>query len=70
MAELKPCPFCGGEAKMKFGNPSQQKQNQKSVFIQCKTCKAKTETIRQMPYEAWEDCKETAINSWNRRATI
>ena len=66
--ELKPCPFCGGEAKMQFGWPAQQgKDRQKIVFVMCKTCRCKTQTIRQAPYQAWEDCKRYAVALWNTR---
>jgi len=64
---LKPCPFCGGEAKMQFGWPSQQGREQKMVFVICKTCCGKTKTIRQAPFQAWEDCKRYAVELWNRR---
>ena len=54
MEELKPCPFCGGQAKMQFGYPRQQKDKLKQVFIKCCVCKAKTATMYQQPYQAWE----------------
>lgn len=66
--ELKPCPFCGGEAKLKFGFPRQQKQGLKQAFVQCKVCKAKTVTNFQLPYESWEFVKTFVVNAWNRRA--
>lgn len=68
MSELKPCPFCGGEARIQYGYPNQQKQGRRMVFVKCRECKAKTETVYQLPFVAWNDCKRWAIAAWNRRA--
>jgi Lar family restriction alleviation protein len=65
--ELKPCPFCGGEAKLLYGKPWQQKQNMRSAFVQCRICRAKTVTFFQNAYEAWQDTVKYAVEAWNRR---
>ena len=57
MAELKPCPFCGGEAKLiKCG---------KEWYVECNshmfTCYPK-------PWTGYIDTAEYAIEIWNRRA--
>lgn len=66
MTELKPCPFCGGEARtIKF------KKDKKKVsgiyyeicFIKCERC---TCTISQAGATR-ERAEENAINVWNRR---
>jgi len=51
--ELKPCPFCGGEAEVKFflGN----------YFVACKGCPGST-----FPYKGMTE--EEAVEAWNRRA--
>lgn len=51
--ELKPCPFCGGEAEvnMLLGN-------------YCITCKYCMGAIAPAPYQT----KDEAIKAWNRRA--
>ena len=52
--ELKPCPFCGGEAA--FGANSCQGFE----YVRCASCKART----------WScyDTKEQAAEAWNTRA--
>ena len=60
--ELKPCPFCGGEAKL---------YNQKVVggydysYVQCKKCHIQTAC-----YDISTDycSSEMATEDWNRRA--
>lgn len=68
MAELKSCPFCGGEAKMKHGYPNRQCKSPRQAFVQCKVCKCKTVTYTQLPFQAWSDVDRLAIEAWNRRA--
>lgn len=67
-AELKPCPFCGGQAKLLHGRPNQQKAGRRVAFVQCRECKAKAMTFDQLAYEAWRDVVEDATEAWNRRA--
>ena len=55
MAELKKCPFCGGEAKF-------LKNGAGCFQVYCDNCE-----VRQYAY-AHKD-KEEAIESWNNRAT-
>ena len=57
MAELKPCPFCGGAA-CKFVNLPLHGEKTK-WGISCMVCYAKTQ-----PRETIEE----AIEAWNRRA--
>lgn len=52
MTELKPCPFCGGEAELI--------DKYEGVFwIICKGCLCESGFVKT---------KEEAINAWNRRA--
>lgn len=56
MAELKPCPFCGGKALY----------NDKKVLIECKVCKA---TIYgHKVYGVLPTYKYCLYSLWNRRA--
>ena len=58
MAELKPCPFCGGRAKFAYIMPYNG--------VTCTKCKAWGKTIIDS-YEQ-QDGKAEAIKAWNRRA--
>lgn len=54
--ELKPCPFCNGEAKMRYC------ENEYIIpfyFVSCSECGCK---------QASSIHKESVIESWNRRA--
>lgn len=73
MAELKPCPFCGGEAAIRY----QDVYMSKAVFAHCKVCKARImeryegKHIRQDgTYNSisLEDAEKKAVEAWNRRA--
>ena len=64
--ELKPCPFCGGEA-MLIANPSIG-----IVYIQCQSCTAmvgrKRKIISSMIGKEFFANKQEEIEAWNRRA--
>ena len=65
--ELKPCPFCGGEAKMKHGYPGKQCKSLRQAFVQCVKCGCRTVTYKQLAYQAWSDVDRHAAEVWNRR---
>ena len=54
MAELKPCPFCGGEAYL-----ADQRHVFCRVYVTCLNCDCRT--------AFWGDVPQ-AIEAWNRRA--
>lgn len=58
--ELKPCPFCGGEAKMVI------KKHIPNGFDYTPTCNNPSCAGRIT--KKWIDC-EKAIEAWNRRGT-
>ena len=56
MAELKPCPFCGGEADIRLDS-----ELQIYFVIVCTKCPT---NVGRM----WYSKKKDAIEAWNRRA--
>lgn len=54
MAELKPCPFCNGEAEMR--NPWMSSAN---FYVECYECGCTTAIF---------DTPEKAAEAWNKRA--
>lgn len=56
MTELKPCPFCGGSARVLELNGFYQHTH----FVSCDTCNAAGDT---------RETEEAAIEAWNRRVT-
>lgn len=58
MNDLKPCPFCGGKARLFVGD---------GVRVICSKCYVGTRILTDsMEYES--DDVETVVESWNRRA--
>ena len=59
MEELKPCPFCGGEANITYKAKRLYDKNKMigGVIIYCGTCEA------QMFYTS----EKLAVEAWNRR---
>lgn len=62
MKELKPCPFCGGEAEISI---NKTKQAQTSV-IRCSVCSCQKTMLKYPNYKG--DIEQDIIESWNRRA--
>ena len=59
MVELKPCPFCGATARLKFGYQNTQ------AYVECEVCEARSGIINQsVKYCATDE----AVKAWNRRA--
>ena len=73
MAELKPCPFCGG-TKLKIDSKrtfQHGKTRHCSVTVRCMKCHARGPVVGiQMPnrqYNEREICESAVIEAWNRR---
>lgn len=67
--ELKPCPFCGGEAKIK----ATQEGKDLKIWCQCQKCHART--TGYYANTEWENntmqnimqSKTNAVEEWNKR---
>ena len=61
MPELKPCPFCGGEAKVHF---YPELGGRFAVM-----CESDFSVCNVKPRTGWFRAKKKATEAWNRRAT-
>lgn len=60
--EIKPCPFCGGEARLKKHNKLEQ-----TWYVQCHDCGIRTPNSSQAAYQPWKQARDYPILQWNRR---
>lgn len=58
MTDLKPCPFCGGDAEIIYRESAARPPNWDKSFVQCRRCEAESN---------WEETIEQAITAWNTR---
>ena len=65
--ELKPCPFCGGLAKIKCVGKGNTRE-QLGVIVRCINCECGTAPCYPLPHFSYKAREETVINQWNRRA--
>lgn len=75
MAELKPCPFCGG-TKLKIDSKRASQCGKTAhcyVSVRCMKCHARSPVVGiNMPnghYNEREICKTAVIEAWNRRVS-
>lgn len=61
--KLKPCPFCGGEARL------QRKNKKHGYYVICKKCGCRTPYF-QYQFDSLEKLRETAIEAWNTRKPV
>lgn len=62
MPELKPCPFCGGKAKLHHKYEMMTGYS----YIYCTRCRTETEKFAQ---SCSHSSDEKAIEAWNRRVS-
>lgn len=65
---LKPCPFCGGKAKMERGEHSRPEEGYEYYIIECEECGAQVCGESRNTYR--EDIGKSifsAVDKWNRR---
>jgi len=66
MAEmLRPCPKCGGKAKLRRGLPNMGNSKNRYALVQCLKCNYKTPTLKPFKGESDKSLKERAIQLWN-----
>lgn len=67
MTELKPCPFCGGEAY--YRTPQHEKGTAFDIMmIECKKCGASPYAVSVYENASDSDKKTVIAEYWNRRA--
>ena len=64
--ELKPCPFCSGEAKFRHIGKGSNK-HELGVLIRCTNCGASTEIFYPLGWTSYKARKQNVIEKWNRR---
>lgn len=64
MIDLKPCPFCGGAAKLRVSEEAWDS----SVYVECTKCGASTKMWPYVFEFEEEGATNRAVESWNRRA--
>lgn len=57
--KIKPCPFCGGEGRIKFHDDPQYGTGSGARWVRCIECGAQSRE---------EDSEKDALEAWNRRA--
>ena len=75
--KIEPCPFCKGVAELKsnrlecvFLDPERCNEHVMKAYVECTQCHARgslKECISET-YDTYEDLKEQAVKSWNKRA--
>lgn len=67
--ELKPCPFCGGEAEFIFKPIIANDPDCRTlVRVRCADCYAQSPYKRNPKWHGWfVDSKKKAADAWNRR---
>ena len=69
MSELKPCPFCGGEAKVtKDRDCWGHGEFVLKVYVMCKSCHSQGKPIYDRDVWPENQMEVEAIEAWNRRA--
>lgn len=62
--KLKPCPFCGGEARLQ-----QRARTSHGFYVICKNCGCRT-PFYQYQFDSVEKLREEAITAWNTRKPV
>ena len=65
MSELKPCPFCGGEAKLVIGTLRDGGYIENCAFVRCERCGARSYEFHECVTP--DEVQGYASEAWNRR---
>lgn len=69
--ELKPCPFCGGEALLERKSRCFNKgKSEHAAYVRCNSCNARSPRIFFSWYGKTSTCEEAvkvAVTAWNGR---
>ena len=60
---IKPCPFCGGQARLKKHYKLKQ-----TWYVQCHDCGIRTPNSTHAPYQNLTEARDYPVKLWNRRA--
>ena len=66
MGELKPCPFCGGKAKMVRQRKNGRTREIVNAFVLCKSCGARSKNVNSL-HAAERNLERYAAKAWNAR---
>lgn len=69
MADLKPCPFCGGTATIQHRESENTTLGRvEIVFVRCSSCWCQTGQYKFFPWIIKrENAESAAVKAWNRR---
>lgn len=65
--ELKPCPFCGGEARMSSGTHAIGRKTYRTAKCTCRECGVTRSAVLDV-CASLDEAESNAADAWNRRA--
>ena len=67
--KLKPCPFCGGKAKLDGCGDDGLSYHVAESWVECEECEAQAVAFLNDKYdeESSNVCRQQAVDAWNKR---
>ena len=65
--ELKPCPFCGGEAGLNYVGEMDGNIRYLTAYVVCRGCGTRTRSFIVDGYYGVMTTEQDAVETWNRR---